>query len=582
MTAPISNLSSARNWLRRRVWLARWLPARDQRATFFWSVLAGLVGAAAVLSVRVALEGVQWLLTQNTGPLIEVAKSLPTWRRIATPAVGGLLAGFLIQWGQRFLRNQTASDYMEAVAVGDGVVRGRPAVLRTLASLFSISSGGSLGREGPLLQLAAALTSSAGRRAGLRPPRLPLMVASAAAAGLAATYHAPLGCSLFIAEVVLGTLAMESIGPLVLASVVAVAVTRPILGSQAIFPATVFRFATVAELPFHLLTGVLLGAAAAAFVHLLAAARSSFAALRLPPALQLGLGGLIVGGVSVAVPEVWGNGHTALDPMLRGEALGWTALTLLLVAKLAATLASVGSGAIGGVFTPTLLLGGLGGWFLGALFHRFFPGWTGVPASYALIGMGAFLAATTHAPLTAVVLVFEMTLNPDSIAPLLLASVAAFFVARGFNTGSIYTAQLHPHRSSQAPVIQVQAIQRDPPPSVPFGATLEAIAHAFHRARAGVVAVVQPDGRVIGAVRLTAIQPYLDDADLCHLVTAGDLAGDLSLTVSQTAPLTDALAAFQRTNSPYLVVVDESVGGQACGLISRRDLLLTLAHGAEW
>ncbi len=584
MNAPAAAptaLAVARRWLQRRVWLARWLPAADQRATLFWSVIAGLVGAASVLFLRAALLGVQWLLTQETTSLIDTARLLPPWRRLATPAAGGLIAGLLVHWGQRYLQGQRAADYMEAVVVGDGVVRARPALLRTLASLFSIGSGGSLGREGPLLQFAAAVTSSAGRRAGLRPPRLPLMVASAAAAALAATYHAPLGSSLFVAEIVLGSIAMESFGPLVLASIVAVAVTRPILGGQAVFPTTVFRFESIRELPLHLLVGILLGAAAPGFVRLLAAARASFAALQLPPAFQLGLGGLIVGAISLVVPEVWGNGHNSLDNMLRGEALGWTALILLLGAKLAATLASVGSGGIGGVFTPTMLLGGLGGWFLGAVFHHLWPTQTAIPAAYALVGMGAFLAATTRAPLTAVVMVFEMTLNPDAIVPLLLACIAAYSVARGFDTQSLYSDQLH-NRGLSTPTLRVEALQRSAPPTVPAGATLEQIAFAFARARAGIVAVVRPDGRAIGAIRIAAVQPFLTDPDVCHLVTAGDVAEDLPLTVTQGSNLTDALAAFQHTDSPYLVVVDDAAGGRPCGLLSRRDLLLTLAHGAEW
>lgn len=579
---PAAKIEAARRWLRRRGWLARWLPSRDQRSTLLWSLFAGLTGAVCVLSIRSALLGVQWLLTRSTGTLIDTARALPPWQRIATPAIGGLLAGLVVRYGQRFVRNQAGTDYMEAVAVGDGVVRGRPALLRTLASLLSIGSGGSLGREGPLLQLASAITSSAGRRAGLRPPRLPLMIACAASAALAATYHAPLGSSLFVAEIVLGSIAIESIGPLVVSSVVALAITRPILGGQAVFPATVFRFDSVLELPLDLLVGVILGAAAPGFVALLAAARASFAALRLAPPLQLGLGGLIVGGISVLVPDVWGNGHTALDTMLRGDALGWTALLLLLAAKLAATLASVGSGAVGGVFTPTMLLGGLGGWFLGAVFQKVLPGHTAVPAAYALVGMGAFLAAATHAPLTAVILAFEMTLNPDAIAPLMIATVSAYYVARGLGRNSIYTEQLRPSRSRTMHLLQVETLQREAPPTVPADATLDRIASAFARARAGVVAVVLPNRRVLGSIRIDGIQPFLADADLCHLVTAGDLAADTAETVPATATLTEALAAFQKTGSPYLVVVDGPDGGHAVGLLSRRDLHLALAHGTEW
>lgn len=577
-----SHIDAARRSLRRLVWLSRWIPSGDQRSTFLWALFAGGIGAGCVLAIRGALLLVQWTLTQSTGTLIDTARVLPPWQRLVTPAVGGILAGLVLRIGHRFTRNQSGADYMEAVAVGDGIIRGRPALLRTLAALLSIGSGGSLGREGPLLQLSSALTSSAGRRAGLRPPRLPLMTACAAAAALAASYHAPLGSALFVSEIVLGSIAIESLGPLVLASIFALALTRPILGNHPIFSGAVFRFDSVLELPLHLLVGIVLGAAAPGFIALIAAARSSFDALRLTLPLQLGLGGLIVGAISVAVPDVWGNGHTSLEIMLSGESLGWTALLVLLGAKLAATLSSVGSGAIGGVFTPTMLLGGIGGWFLGSVFQNIFPGHTAGPAAYALVGMAAFLAASTHAPLTAVVMAFEMTLSPDVIAPLLLATVAAYYVARGLGRKSIYSAQLHPSRTCTTPLLHVESLQRPAPPTVGADATLDHVAIAFSQARAGVVAVVQPDERVLGAIRIDAVQPFLADADLCHLVTAGDLAADFAGTVTSRSTLTEALAAFQNTTDPYLVVVDGNGTGRAVGLLSRRDLHLTLAHGSEW
>ncbi len=575
-------LERARRWLRRRAWLARWLPPTEQRSTYTWAAVAGILAAGCVLAVRVGLEAAQWLLTQSLDPIIEVARNLPDWRRLVTPALGGIAAGWLVIWGRRFTRDQPAVDYMEAVTLGDGIVRGRPALLRSIAALFSIGSGGSLGREGPLLQLTTALVSSTGRHLGLGPPRLPLVVACSAAAALAATYHAPLAGALFVAEIVLGTIAIESFGPIVVSSVIAVAVTRPILGSQALFPGTVFRFQSAWELLLFLAVGLILGGLAPIVVRLLERSRSAFNALALPPYWQLGLGGLLVGAISIPVPQVWGNGFESLQAILRGESATWSFVCLLLAAKLVATIASVGSGAVGGVFTPVMLLGGLGGWILGAIFHSLWPTHTGTAAAYALIGMGAFLGATTHAPLMSVVMVFELTLNPDAIAPLLIATVAAQTVARSVSSDSIYSSSLRARTSRQRDARQIQSLFQLPPPSVPYNAPLEQVAIAFKNAPAGLVAVTEDHDRFAGSIRIADVHPHLADPHLARLVTAGELISPNSRWIPTDADPGVALARFTETDDPWLVVVDSTESRRVVGSLSRRDLLLWIAHGPTW
>jgi CIC family chloride channel protein len=581
-TASAGGFERARRWLRRRAWLARWLPAREQRITYSWAVVAGFSAAACVLLVRFGLESTQWLLTQSFDPLIQVAHDLPPWRRLLTPALGGIIAGWLVFWGRRFTRDQTAVDYMEAVTVGDGVVRGRPALLRCIAALFSIGSGGSLGREGPLLQLSTAVISSAGRHLGLGPPQLPLVVACSAAAAIAATYHAPLAGALFVAEIVLGTIAVESFGPIVVSSVVAVAVTRPILGSQALFPGTVFRFQSAWELLLFLIVGIVLGGLAPVLVRLLERARTAFNALQFPLHWQLGLGGLLVGAISILVPEVWGNGFESLQAILRGDSGTWTFVGLLLAAKLVATVASVGSGAVGGVFTPVMLMGGLGGWILGAVFHSLWPTHTGTAAAYALIGMGAFLGATTHAPLMAVVMVFELTLNPDAIAPLLIATVAAQTVARSVSSDSIYSASLRARTTHQRSIPGFRSLFQPPPPTLSVNAPLEQVAIAFRNAPAGIVAVTESNGQLVGSIRIGDVRTHLTDPMLARLVTAGELiAGNPAWIVADAEPGT-ALARFTETDEALLLVVDAPDTRRVTGCLSRRDVLLWLAHGTRW
>jgi CIC family chloride channel protein len=199
--------------LRLRLWVSERLRPGETEVTLVWAGIVGALGGMAAPAFQSAIRGVKYLLTGSTASLAETAAALEPWQRVLVPAAGGVLAGFVLHFGVRFTRGKKSQDYMEAVTLGDGVIRTRPTLVRIASSLFSIGSGGSIGREGPQVQLAALLASSIGRAASLPRPRLRLLVACGAAAGIASAYNAPIGGALFVAEVVLGSIAMETFGP---------------------------------------------------------------------------------------------------------------------------------------------------------------------------------------------------------------------------------------------------------------------------------------------------------------------------------------------------------------------------------
>src|SRR5579862_1353183 len=229
----------------------------------FWAALIGVCGAFAGVGFRAAVRLVQQLLTghSDTG-LVETAELLPWWARIVVPTVGGACAGLLLWIGQRFLRTARKIDYMEAVAVGNGQLSARAAILQATSSFFTIGSGGSIGREGPLVQLAATAASKIGQWTQAPVPRLRLLVACGAAAGIATAYNAPIAGALFVAEVVLGSIAMESFGPLIVSSVVADATARHFFGYGPVYHVPQTNFGATWELLFYIVLGVLLGHAA--------------------------------------------------------------------------------------------------------------------------------------------------------------------------------------------------------------------------------------------------------------------------------------------------------------------------------
>jgi CIC family chloride channel protein len=289
---------------------------------------------------------------------VAIADHLPPWLRVLVPTVGGLLAGALLMLAHAHGRAtpKTTGDYMEATVLGDGRIPVRPSLVRSGSSLISISSGGSIGREGSMVHLAALSASLLGRLLHFPLDRLRLLVACGAAAGITSAYNAPIAGTFFVSEVVLGSMAMESLGPIMVASVVANIVMREFPGYQAPYVMPAFPPVAGVEVLLFIVLGIFVGGSSALFLRGLSSSRRLFEHLSLPLPLRLAMGGLVVGLISLWWPEVWGNGYSVVNSVLHSP---WSiaALLLLLVAKAIATLSTVGSGAVGGVFTPALFFG---------------------------------------------------------------------------------------------------------------------------------------------------------------------------------------------------------------------------------
>ena len=218
--------------LRLRVWLTERGPGNLWESNYFWAAIVGLCGAFSSVAFRESLNQMQLFLLHYNGPLENAATTLPWWGRLLMPAAGGLIAGSILLFGQKWSTAGKSADFMEAVVLGNGVIRVRATIVKSLSSLVTISSGGSIGREGPMVQLASMLGSLLGRLGKFSPARLRLFVACGAAAGIACAYNAPLTGAFFVAEIVLGSIAMESIGPLIVSSVVATVIASQFLGAQ--------------------------------------------------------------------------------------------------------------------------------------------------------------------------------------------------------------------------------------------------------------------------------------------------------------------------------------------------------------
>jgi CIC family chloride channel protein len=559
--------------------LQRFLPS-ERRAPLLWAALIGFLGAGAALLFEGAIDGVQWVLTGgHAGGQVETFRQLPPWQRVGVPLLGGLSAGLVLTLTSR-LAKRKALDYMEAVALGDGVVPAQPSLLRTTAALFSIASGAAIGREGPLVQLAALAASVTGQLQRMAPARLRLLVSCGAAAGIAAAYNAPIAGALFVAEIIVGSIAMESLGPLIIASVVAALTTRIATGDAPLYAFAGFESAGPWELLLFAALGFVCAAGARLFLDALRGGRWLFARLPGPPWVRLGLGGLAFGLLAWWHPEVAGNGQSVIREMLGGSQEA-AMVALLLGLKVAAVALVFGSGAVGGVFTPSLFSGAALGLLFAAAVQVLLPDAGLSPGGYAVVGMGAFLAAATQAPVMAILMIFEMSLQYQIMLPLMVAVVIATVAARSFGGPALYAEALQagPRGVFDKPLGAVKAgeLMRPGAPSVAPHARFGDVARCFLRAPARELFVAEADGRFAGAILLDDVQPFLRDPDVAEVVTARDIARDDVPAIGAETRLPEALGIFARCRHEQLPVVSGEAG-TLVGAMLRSDLYMAVSE----
>ena len=544
-----------------------------------WSVLAGFIGAGATELFRLSLYwGDSWLLGQG-GSLVALARSLSPGLRVLVPALGGLLAGWLLQSLGTFKSGNAKADYMDASTMGDGRIAVPQTLVRSLSSMVSIVSGGSIGREGSMVQLAAMCASVLGQCLRMPAERLRLLVACGAAAGITAAYNAPFASAFFVAEIVLGSIALDSLGPIIVAAVVANITMRLVPGYQPPYAIPSFPAIEGLEVLLFAALGILAGLASAIFLRGLERSRALFASTGLALPWRLGLGGLVVGCISCYLPEVWGNGYSVVNETLHAHAV-WSILLLLLLSKMLATFATVGSGAVGGVFTPALFFGCMLGEIYGLGVQALWPGLSAAPFAYGIVGMGAFLAGSTQAPLMAILMLFEMTLSYQVMLPLMVGCVMAYFVARAANAGSMYDITLRRlAQSAERQRLRKQLVQDLVEPAltvVPLDADVASMGRLFAAHPVKYLYVVDGDGLYQGVVPLRALT--VATAEQRQSLKAADLLSQEIQPLGSDMGLEAAFQRFLAHQGERLPVVQSVALPRLLGVVKKSALLQTYAQ----
>jgi CIC family chloride channel protein len=417
-------------------------PPPPDLARFGLALVFVAVGASAFAILFRSAVNVIFTRLYRASDVLDAFSNLPWSLRLLIPACGGGAAGLTGLWASRLFGGQGVGDVMEAVALGERHISLRLASLKAFGSWLAIVAGGSVGREGPIIQFGGGVGDATGHLFRLEERQTRALIAAGTAAGFAAAYNTPLAAVLFVVEVVAGVVALDTVLPAIIATPIATALTRLVVGGGPIYGERTFGVSSNVELLGHALLGLLAGIVGPAFMGLLEAGERVSARSSLPRPATAALGGLIVGTMAIWLPQVTGNGYEAINLILGGK-LGIGVVVLLLAAKAFATTASVSSGSPGGAFTPSLFLGAaLGGTVGRALAAVTPPGAVGPAGGYALVGMAALAAATTHAPVLAAVMVFELSGDYAIVLPLLAATGTATFVSLHLRRDSVYMSEL--------------------------------------------------------------------------------------------------------------------------------------------
>ena len=414
---------------------------RTSSASYFliFSILVGIGGGFGAIFFRWLIQQFQDLFFDKGEDILSFAGR---YYIILIPAIGGLIVGPLIHFFAKEAKGHGVPEVISAMVLQGGRIRLRVPIVKAIASSICIGSGGSVGREGPIIQIGSAIGSAIGQLFKLTEEKTKTLVACGAAAGIAATFNAPLGGIFFALEVVLREYGLRNFSSVVLSSVTATVISRSFLGNSPAFQIPAFELYGLVDIPFYFALGVISALIAWLFIKVLYKSEDIFNSLEIPDYLKPALGGLVIGFIGLYFPQVFGVGYSVIENTInKGIAVG-TIVTLVFL-KIIATSVTLGSGGSGGIFAPSLFIGALLGEAFGKLISLIFPAIAIPPGAFALVGMAAVFAGTSHAPISAILLLFEMTGNYKILPPLMITCVIAVILVRWMTKYSIYTLKLY-------------------------------------------------------------------------------------------------------------------------------------------
>jgi CIC family chloride channel protein len=546
------------------------------------AVFIGMIGGFGAVGIQYLIHEFQYLFWGGEFNL-DTILNVSYLYRILIPTAGGIFVGFIIQYVAKEAKGHGVPEVMDAIIMRNGIIRPRVVLAKLIASAVYIASGGSVGREGPVIQIGAAVGSTIGQFFRVNAKRMRTFVACGAASGIAAAFNAPVAGALFAVEVILGDFAVPQFSAVVISSVIATVVSRTYLGNYPAFEVPQYQLGSPVELVFYVVLGFLAAGVALLFIRVLYKSEEFFDNKKWPEPLKAGLGGLGIGLMGLLFPQIYGVGYDTITSALQNNLMWQIALVLVFV-KILATSLSLGSGGSGGVFAPSLFLGAMLGSFFGSLLSQIFPDLNISPGAYALVAMGGVVAAATHGPIAAILIIFEMSGDYKIMLPLMITCIISTVLAMKIREESIYTLKLKlrginifgGRELNVLKTMKVQDVYRKSVEIIKESESFPTIVEKMASSQHSYFYVVDETNKILGSVSLSEIRRTILDYDnLKNLLIASDIMNPKVISVAPDDNLDEVMKTFGHYNLDELPVVTKGNGNEILGSIWQHDVIET-------
>jgi CIC family chloride channel protein len=546
------------------------------------SVIVGLLSGFANMLFRATMNLVHNIIFVGGSALLHISEGgyykllLPL-----LPVCGALLLIPLYYMSREEVYGYGFPRFLERVNILGGIIKLRTLVIKILSASFTIGSGGSAGAEGPIAQIGGVCGSLVGQVSRVSENRIKLLIAAGSAGAIAATFNAPIAGVMFATEIVLlGNYELTSFSAIVVSSGIATVVSRMYYGGNPIFTVPKYEAVSVMEIPLYILLGLLVGLTAVFYIRTFFSIKDRFDGLNMNPHLKPALGALIVGTIGIFFPQIFGDGYEFIELALEGKMI-FLIMFVLIFIKVMATSLTLGSGGSGGVFAPSLFIGAMVGGSYGWAVHSLFPAYTANLGAYATVGVGAFLAAATHAPMTAIFLLFEMTGNYKIIIPIMLASIVGTLTARRMHYDSIDSVELSRkgitiHEGREASVlstITVGSIMKRRFTTIHEDADLNELLGNVVEGDSFYFPIVDEDNLLTGIISLHDIKSVLFDEELKDILRAKNIISKNVIVLTPDNNLNTAIEKFALKDIGEIPVVSVSNKRKIVGMLNRGDVI---------
>ena len=553
------------------------------------AALIGLLAGVAIIVFREAVELVHEFVFVQGYELLRIGEG--GWRMFLLPLIPMFGMVLLIPLSLLFpgkVNGYGFTRFLRRVNLENGVINAKNIFIKIAATAITIGSGNSAGVEGPIAQIGGALGSQVGQKFRVSGTRIKVYIAAGSAGAIAGIFNAPIAGIFFAAEIVLlGTYEISSFAALVIASAMATVVSRAYYGEIPAFPIPDYHMVNpFVEMPLYAIMALILGLLAVVHIRFFYFVRDKFQALPIHAQIKPIIGAFMVGSIGIVFPQVMGDGYEFIELALTGHGIIWLMLALIAM-KSIATAITLGSGGAGGVFAPSLFIGAVAGGSFGGIVHYLLPEYTATPGAYATIGIGAFLAASTHAPMTAMFLLFEMTGNYMIIVPIMLTAILATVTASKFYRDSIDTVDftregIDIHEGREVAILKSIRVGKALTEEVDFiseTANINHLLELFAMAKDSFYfPVIDHTGRMVGVVSMQDVKTILHDEEqrVCFLVGAICSRDVISMTPDDN--LYEAMHLFDVKGLEEIPVVESKEDPWVLGMIKRRDVIAAYNH----